>query len=254
MARLAIDDAAWTNRWRPRSVAEKSVLALGLLLVAIVTTTPWIHLTILAVFLMATVAFAQIPLTAVLRALTLPVSFVVVGLVGILFTLGTPAAETVWSWGLLSLSQTSLERAIAVATRSTAAISAMLLLALTTPMSDLLRALRRLGVPAFMVEIASLVYRMLFLLLDSQAAIRESQTARLGYASRPNALRSFGGLAAAVLMRAWTRARRMESGLAGRGFAGNLTMMSASQPMSARFTSGSILIVVSLGIAAVMTR
>ena len=32
--RLALDDTAWSGAWRTRSTAEKSLLAVGLLLVA----------------------------------------------------------------------------------------------------------------------------------------------------------------------------------------------------------------------------
>ncbi len=61
--------------------------------------------------------------------------------------------------------------------------AAVLLLAATTPMSDLLPALRRLRVPAAVVEVASVTYRLLFVLLESLRTIREAQTARMGYSS-----------------------------------------------------------------------
>ena len=37
--RPTLDDAAWSSRWRTRSTLEKSILCLGLLLVAATTTS-----------------------------------------------------------------------------------------------------------------------------------------------------------------------------------------------------------------------
>ena len=52
------------------------------------------------------------------------------------------------------------------------------------PMSDLLPRLVRAGVPAPVVDVALVTYRMSFLLLDSMRRIRQAQAARLGHTSR----------------------------------------------------------------------
>jgi cobalt/nickel transport system permease protein len=67
-------------------------------------------------------------------------------------------------------------------------------------------------VPGAVIEVASVVYRLLFVLLDSPRTIHEAQTARMGYSSWGRSYRSAGALAAAVLTRSWDRARRMQEG------------------------------------------
>jgi len=111
----------------------------------------------------------------------------------------------------------------------------VLLLATTTPMADLLPALRRLRVPSAVVEVASVTYRLLFVLLESLSTIREAQAARMGYSTWRRSWRSSGLLAAAVLTRSWDRARRMQEGLAGRGMETGLRVLPEELPSSRLF-------------------
>ena len=57
-------------------------------------------------------------------------------------------------------------------------------------MVDLFSALRKARVPGALVEIAALVYRFTFSLLESVGAIHHAQEARLGYINRKAAMRS----------------------------------------------------------------
>jgi cobalt/nickel transport system permease protein len=131
-------------------------------------------------------------------------------------------------------------RAGSLVGHAVAGSAAVLLLATTTPMADLLPALRRLRVPAAVVEVAGVVYRLLFVLLQSLNTIREAQTARMGYSSVRRSYRSSGVLAAAVLTRSWDRARRMQEGLAGRGLETGLRVLPEVLPSSRLFLALSV--------------
>jgi cobalt/nickel transport system permease protein len=135
----------------------------------------------------------------------------------------------------------AVARAGALIGHAVAGSAAVLLLATTTPMSDLLPALQRLRVPAAVVEVASVVYRLLFVLRTSLGTIREAQTARMGYATVRGSYRSSGALAAAVLTRSWDRARRLQEGLAGRGLETGLRVLPETLPASRRFEAASVL-------------
>ena len=130
--------------------------------------------------------------------------------------------------------------------RALAGTAAVLLLATTTPMSDLLPALRRLRVPDAVVEIASVTYRMLFLLLAALGSVREAQTARMGWSSAGRSYRSAGVLAAAVLTRSWDRAHRMHEGLAGRGMETGLRVLPEARPTSPVFVAGAAVLLTAI--------
>lgn len=253
MAHLAIDDAAWTNRWRQRSTFEKALLASGLLAVAITIRQPLVGVAVMAVSVTAALVGARVPVAVYARALLAPLVFILIGVGSIAISLGDAAVvargtELLISFGPVHITEASLIRAIDTSVRSFAAMSALVLLATTTPVIDLLRGLRRLRVPDALIDIAALTYRMLFSLLDAQHAIRETQAARLGYSSGTNARRSIGLLAAGVFRRAWVRSRRLEAGLLGRGYEGTLSTVTRPRPVSGQFIAGALLVIFFLAV------
>ena len=250
----AVDRAAWSNRWRDRSVLEKAVLSLGLLVVAMATRPLWLHAALVAVCLAAILVGARVEPRLAARVLTLPVTFIVLGALAAAVSIGRAAPDAVWSFGPFWSAPASIERSVETVGRSLAAASALMMLALTTPMTDLLTAARRAKVPATMVEIAGLVYRMLFVLLDVAGNVRATQEARLGYASPRIARASVASLLSATLRTAWARAQRLGEGLEGRGFDGALVVTPRAQNVSVPFVGFSACVVMVLGVVAVMTR
>jgi cobalt/nickel transport system permease protein len=223
---LAVDDAAWASAWRRRSPGDKVLLCGGLVVCALVLPA-WpgsllVGLTAVGLAL----GPAGVPARTFLRAVRLPVAFVAVG--------ALTAVVSVSGDGV-GWAPDAAARAGSLAGHALAGGAAVLLLATTTPMSDLLPALRRLRVPAAVVEVAALVYRLLFVLLESLRTIREAQTARMGHSSLRRSYRSSGMLAAAVLTRSWDRARRLQEGLAGRGMETGLRVLPEVLPSSRAF-------------------
>jgi cobalt/nickel transport system permease protein len=229
---LAIDDAAWSSAWRPRSPGDKVLLCGGLIVCALALPAwPGSLLVGLTAVVLA-LGPARVPARTFGRAVRLPLAFIVVGALTAVVEVGS---------GGLGWAPDAGERAGSLVGHAVAGSAAVLLLATTTPMSDLLPALRRLRVPEAVVEVASVVYRLLFVLLDSLRTIREAQTARMGYSSLRRSYRSSGALAAAVLTRSWDRARRMQEGLAGRGMETGLRVLPEVLPSSRRFLAASVL-------------
>jgi cobalt/nickel transport system permease protein len=223
---LAVDDAAWRSAWRRRSPEDKALLCLGLVVCALVLPAwPGSVLVGLTAVVLALGA-ARVPARTFGRAVRWPLAFVAVGAL---------TAVVQVDGGGLGWAPDAAARAGSLVGHAVAGSAAVLLLATTTPMSDLLPALRRLRVPAAVVEVASVVYRLLFVLLESLDTIREAQTARMGYSSLRRSYRSSGALAAAVLTRSWDRARRLQEGLAGRGMETGLRVLPEVRPSSRLF-------------------
>jgi cobalt/nickel transport system permease protein len=101
-------------------------------------------------------------------------------------------------------------------------------------------------VPAPVVDVALVTYRMSFLLLDSVRRVREAQAARLGHAGRAAAWRSLGGLGATAFVRAFDRAARLQAGLAGRGYDGTLRVLVPEARVSLPFLAGSAALLTAL--------
>lgn len=247
---LAIDDAAWSSRWRDHALLDKTILSLGLTGCALLLP-PWPGSMLVAlVALTATVGPAGTPWRLLARAAGAPLVFIAIGSLSVAVTVTAPPEVS------LAVTSESLHRAADAGGHAVAGSLSVLLLALTTPMVDLLSGLRALRVPAACVEVAALTYRMLFILLDCVHAVRESQSARLGYSSPRRSMASAAALTAAVLTRSWERARRLEEGLAGRGYTTELRTLQVDRPSSPAFRTTTItvlatVVAVSLGVGMV---
>lgn len=238
----AIDHHAWTNRWRDRHPAEKLVPAGSLLLLSLVTPPLTTGPLILAGTALATVPGAGVPLRTLLQVLATPAAFL---LAGVPFL----ALSVSFSGGFsLQLSSTGLHMALETTVRALAAVSCLAFLTLTTPLADLVPLLRRVGVPAAIIELVLLVYRLIFLFAERALTGRQAQVARLGYARLDRAIYSMGLLAGNLFQRALIQARRMELGLAARGYAGELRVLRAEQTLSWRRLSVGMALVGLIGL------
>ncbi|WP_327255044.1 cobalt ECF transporter T component CbiQ [Streptomyces sp. NBC_01244] len=236
---LPIDVAAHGSRWRGRHPLEKALLGVGLTVTA-VCLPPWpggplVAAATLAVLLgPAGVAGRQL-----WRAFRIPLGFCFTGALPLLFAVGGPA-------GPVSLAPDGPRLAAELLLRTSAASLGLLLFAFTTPVSDVLPRLVRAGVPAPVVDVALVMYRIGFLLLDSMAQVRRAQAARLGHTGRAAVWRSLAGLAATSFVRAFDRAAKLQAGLAGRGYDGALRVLVPEAALSWRFLTATAGLLASL--------
>ena len=229
---LTLDAVAQINRWRTRSVTEKSALALGMLGLALglppLPTAPLI----IALMAAAAILGAGVPVRLWAAACAGPLGFLAMGLLPLAFD--DPAL------------------AAGMAMRSFAAVTCLVFLGLTTPAPDIVRALRKIGLPVEIADIALLTYRLLFLFSDTAMSMHRAQAARLGTVGLRRRLRSLGLLLANLLPRAFARAARMDMGLQARGWRGEMPVLTALHPVS-RLGLASVAIL-EIGVALVGVR
>lgn len=224
MSGFSIDRAAFLSPWRKRPLAEKVTLSLGMLALA-VTLPPFPGGAIVGLVMLAiTFVGARVPLKVWLAAAAAPVGFLLTGAATFFVSI---------SGSGLSLVPEGVWPAAHLLLRSFAALTCLLFLALTTPVTDIVVGLRRIGVPRDLVDIALLTYRFVFLVADAALAMNHAQEARLGRSNRRRWLRSLGMLIGNLLPRTLDRARRLETGLAARGWDGEMRVLSQGERPSA---------------------
>ncbi|MQA14319.1 MAG: cobalt ECF transporter T component CbiQ [Pseudonocardiaceae bacterium] len=243
---LPLDAIAHSGRWRPRHPAEKAFLGLGLLGCAVVLP-PWPGALIIgAVALGLLLGPAGMSVAQIWHAARVPLGFVTIGSLPLLVAVG----GTPW----IRYEPTGLPLATALAGRSSAALACLLLFAATTPLSDVMPRLGRLGVPPAVIEVVALVYRLLFLLFDSLRAVREAQAGRLGFRTWATTYRSLAGQGGAVFVRAFDRAHRLEQGLALRGYTGSLRVQVRERPVSRSFVAATAVLLVAVVVTTLALR
>ena len=216
MTMSPVDRVAQLNRWRHRPLPEKSLLTFGMLGLAISLPPFPAAVLVGAAMTMAALVGARVPVRVWLGCALAPAGFMLTGAMALVVQFDGHG---------FSLSPAGLAAAGGLIARSLAGLACLLFLALTTPATDLMAGLRRLGVPAEIVEIALLMYRFIFLIAGEAMAMDAAQAARLGHATHWRRLRSLGLLLASLLPRAFDRARRLETGLAARGWEGEMRVL-----------------------------
>jgi cobalt/nickel transport system permease protein len=222
-----IDRNAQTNRWRWLPVTEKAVFAIGLMIASLLSHGWAVQGIIVALVAFLLIFGARIPVRDLLSTGTIPLGFILTSTLAQVVTLhfdhGAPH---------LGLSWTTLHSAAYTGLRSFACVLALLGLALTTPLPDILALLRRMGVSSEINDIALMMFRFIWLILDCAERGTQSQANRLGYSTYPRAMRSLGMLGASLLPRALGRAQRLECGLSARGYDGELRFIQLAAPVS----------------------
>ena len=201
---MLIEQCAYGNRWRFVSPAAKAVFSLGGFVAAFAAGRAEAAAVVTTLIAAVTLFGANVPPGRYLRIALPPLGFLLLGCLSLAYSLDFVGGTLVvqWlpeGWGPL----------LQLAARSLGALAALLFLALTTPMVDLIAFFRRLRVPEVLLEIMVLCYRMLFVFSEALHDTRTAQAARLGYATPRLALRSLGSLTANLTVQIWQRAHAL---------------------------------------------
>jgi len=202
----------------------KMIVALTLIVTVVLSKQAFFPL-LAFVSCTAGMLWLRMPAKLVLLRLVMPMGIVLVLVVLQAFLTGaTPVASfSLVGWKLVATEE-GLMRGVLLGSRVLGAVSAMLLLSSVTPAYKIFGALRWFHVPEGWEEIALLVYRYTFVLLDQTADIAAAQRVRLGYSTLGRSLSSAGALAGTVVARSMDQAMRTYEAMTLRGYQGRLPM------------------------------
>ena len=229
----SIDHLAYTSGMSGWNPAFKTVLALGTLVICLAAD----RATVSAAVILALAALQKwkggLALHDYGGLLRVPLAFLLLGGAAVACDLSSvPAGD--WSlslhWFYLCASADSVRFALALVLKSLGAVSALYLLALTTSACEFVGVLRRAHLPGLLTELMYLIYRFVFVLLDTHGRMREAAGARLGWRDFGTSCRSFGGTAAGLLLVALRKSRTYYDAMAARGYDGGLCFLEEDKP------------------------
>jgi cobalt/nickel transport system permease protein len=203
-------------------------LALALTTISAVAVSTRASLPALVVFgNLAALAVLRVPPRSVLGRLAGPLGLAVVVCVLRTFTTGTTPWFSLSLGGLrLTATREGLAAGLLIGLRVLASVGVALVLGAAAPVHKICAALRWARLPHALVEIAMLMYRYIFLLLDDTAAVLSAQKVRLGYVSLRRSVASLGSLAGLVMLRSLDQVDRTHEAMLARGYQGRLPLPS----------------------------
>jgi cobalt/nickel transport system permease protein len=228
---VLIEHSAYANRWRRVSPAAKGIFTLCGFVGTFAAATPAAALSVAAVLCAVTVLGAGIPPERYLRVAAPALLFLTVSCLSLAVSLRI--GNTVEDLSL-QLARTEFHRVVQVCGRSLGGLAALLFLAMTTPLTDIIALLRRLRAPEVLLDIMILCYRTLFVFSEAVRDTITAQSARLGYATVRLSLRSLGGLVANITVQVWQRSHALHVAAMARNNDGPLRFLEKTSPKSTR--------------------
>ncbi|MBC7766330.1 MAG: cobalt ECF transporter T component CbiQ [Hyphomonadaceae bacterium] len=231
---IMMDKYAYISQLRHQSPMLKVLLALGTLTVCLWANLMVISLLVCFAMGWVTVVKGKTSFVFYLKLLTLPMTFLLLSVLTIAINVAhTPIGIVnlpVFGRYVCVTSQ-GLHLSISLFAKAMGAVSCLYYLSLTTPMVEMLSVLRRFKVPKLLVELMSLIYRFIFVLLETANTIYTSQNARLGYQGTRTAFRSLSGLASSLFIRSYKRSEDLYNALEARGYQGELNVLEQHYPL-----------------------
>lgn len=233
-----LDQYAYTNRLKDIHPIEKTLFSLLTMGVAIVSNNIVVHVLVMLLMAILAVIVARIPMKVYINLILLPFGFILIGVIPIIFTGSKHDGSFIYSIKLSSLyigiTRSGIEAGLIVCLRSLATISCLYFMSLTTPLLEIIQLLRKLKLPSTIIEIMSLIYRFIFVLLESAVVIHNSQSSRLGYSNLGNSFKSMGKLTSMVFIKAYNNSQSLYLSLVSRGYSGDFNVMSREYSFSMR--------------------
>ena len=128
--------------------------------------------------------------------------------------------------------------------KSLASVSCLYFLTLTTPIFEILSVLKKLKVPKLFVELMGLIYRFIFVLLDTANMIYISQNSRLGYSTLKTGFNSLGKLIANLFISSYKRSQDIYTAMESRCYDGDINLLENNYTYS--YKNISLIIVVEI--------
>jgi cobalt/nickel transport system permease protein len=226
---MNIDQWAYTSKLKNKDPVQKIFFALLTICVCLWANTISISILIVMMMVCLTVTIGGIPPRVFFKLMVLPMSFLLISVATIAISRSSDSQNfltavhfgSIW----IGISKLGLITSLKLFFKSLGAVSCLYFLSLNTPMVDLMAALGRLRVPNLLIELMSLIYRFIFVLLETADTIFTAQNSRLGYSRLSFGYRSLGVLVASLFIRAYRRSDELYTALESRGYDGELNVL-----------------------------
>lgn len=233
---ISIDKLSYISKLRKVNPIEKFVFAILTMLLSIYLNNILISISVIILMGFITVYKGKIPLKAYIILMLIPLGFLLVGVITIAINIGDYTNETLFGFSILKVkfgvTEESIIECAKVLFRSLAAVSCLYFLSLSTPIVELLSVLKKLKVPKLFIELMSLIYRFIFIILETVNMIYISQDSRLGYSNLKTSYNSLGKLIGSLFISSYKRSQDMYTALESRCYEGDINVIENTYKIS----------------------
>jgi len=242
-----LPDARGESRVHKSSASVKLALAVAYI-IAVNLTPPgaWLAYGLHALAVTAALVAARLPGRAVTARVAAAAPFLLLAVLGLPFAEGGRVIATLRiGRRLWAVTDAGLQALATVTARAGLSLLAAIVLGLTTPFADMVRAMQRVGFPAELAQVLLLMVRYLELLVDEAQSLIRGRAAR---SAADPALPRVGGtllwrarvtgtMIGTLFLRAYERSERVYQAMLARGFDGEIRTLARVRPTRGELTA-----------------
>lgn len=233
-AKMSIDYLAYQSKLNKYNAPFKIIIAVLTLMICVISKNPYTPL-IVAVTMAAISIWGGVKPSEYLRLMFIPAGFIAAGTIALVIGISDmPTAHSIRLFSLyFYISHTGVNHALNAATRALGAVSALYMLTLSTPMGELVSALKKIHIPGIVISLMHMIYRFIFILADVCRSIKTAAESRLGYRNLKISCRSFALSAVSLLVISMKKADAYYNAMVSRGYDGELLFWAQDKPLKA---------------------
>lgn len=223
-----LEDIAQESRIRDVNPAVKLILGLGCILICISSGSFLTPLAIALSISLVTIFIGGVNVRFYLKLLLIPLGFAILSVLVIVFMRNS--GDVIFSYnifGLFTLTVTkgSINEGLLIFSRVFGGMCSLFFISLTTPATETFALAKRCRIPEFIIELAMLIYRFIFILIEQAEMIYSAQVMRLAYGRKKGSIESFGMLAGALFINSWESGERLIGAMDSRCYNGKFAML-----------------------------
>lgn len=229
-----LEDIAQKNGLREVNAYLKLAAGLGAILLCLISSSYISPLFIAIILTCAILYLARVDPKTYAELFIVPFWFAIMSVAGIILITG--GQDIFWQWNILptfslSITRESINQGMFVFCRVIGGMSAMIFIALTTPMTDIFIVFRQCRVPEVVIDLMMIIYRTIFILIDQVIQIYQAQVMRLGYSTYRESLHSFATLCGAAFIASWDAGEDLIRAMDARCYDGKFALLGESRPV-----------------------
>ncbi|SFD33854.1 cobalt ECF transporter T component CbiQ [Clostridium uliginosum] len=224
----SIDFYAYASKIRHWNATFKVSLSVLTLILCIALDNPYVSVVVIIAMAYLTVVKGELSAHGYLSILAIPIAFILLGT----FTIAIDFAKQPMGQYNLYLgfcyvftSQEKLKKVVFLILKVFASISALQMMTLSTSSSEIIYVLRKAHVPKLIVELMSLIYRYIFILMDVYTKMKNSAESRQGYCDFKTSCYTFGSIASNMLVISLKKANAYYDAMEARCYDGDLIFL-----------------------------
>ncbi|MGN0106400.1 MAG: cobalt ECF transporter T component CbiQ [Hominilimicola sp.] len=230
----SIDTIAYNSKIKHWNSEFKMMFALFSLTACIVSGNIFVSLFVIAAMAVISIGIGGVNCGRYLKLMTIPFTFIILGTVAIAAGfVKEPVGQYNLNLKFFYIYTTNVEifKALKAALKALGSVSSLYMMTLSTPVNEIVSAMRKIHIPKLIIELMNMIYRFIFILAEVQHSIKTSAKSRLGYCDFKTSCYTFGISAASLLIISLKKANAYYDAMESRCYTGELLFLEEEKPI-----------------------